>query len=50
MDKLWVYDGVAYHSRDLAILHGADEWNKNKAMILMLWANEYCSIENKLGL
>ena len=25
MDKLWVYDGVAYHSRDLAILHGADE-------------------------
>lgn len=28
----------------------AEEWNKNKAMILMLWANEYCSIENKLGL
>ena len=25
MDKLWVYNGVAYHSRDLAILHGADE-------------------------
>lgn len=25
MDTLWVYDGVAYHSRDLAILHGADE-------------------------
>lgn len=28
----------------------AEEWNKNKAMILLLWANEYCSIENKLGL
>ena len=25
MDTLWIYDGVAYHSRDLAILHGADE-------------------------
>jgi len=25
MDRLWVYNGIAYHSRDLAILHGADE-------------------------
>ena len=25
MDTLWIYDGIAYHSRDLAILHGADE-------------------------
>ena len=25
MDTLWVYDGIAYASRDLAILHGADE-------------------------
>ena len=25
MYRLWVYNGIAYHSRDLAILHGADE-------------------------
>ena len=25
----------------------ADEWNKNKAGILLYFANEFCAIENK---
>ena len=27
----------------------AKEWNENKAIILLKWANDICSIENKLS-
>jgi hypothetical protein len=27
----------------------ADEWNKNKAIILMYFANEFCTIANKIN-
>ncbi len=25
----------------------SEEWNNNKAVILMMWANEFCRIENE---
>jgi hypothetical protein len=27
----------------------AEEWNKNKAMLLLYFANEFCGIENKIN-
>jgi hypothetical protein len=27
----------------------ADEWNENKAMLLLYFANEFCGIENKMN-
>ena len=46
-DKSFVQDCIEI-SKELGIT--AEEWNNNRAMILLFMANEYCSIENKLGL
>jgi hypothetical protein len=27
----------------------AEEWNENKAMLLLYFANEFCGIENKIN-
>jgi len=36
---------VAKHAENIGI--SAEEWNKNKMTILLYFANEFCSIENK---
>lgn len=38
---------VAKHAEKIGIT--ADEWNNNKMPILLYFANEFCSIENKIN-